>query len=48
MKEKGELRAIVQTLEGALNSGVDGTARIALAELAQHHTDLENAIDGNG
>ena len=47
-KSKGELRGILTCFEAALNTGANGSVRKALEELAQHHTDLENHIDGNG
>ena len=45
---KGDIRGLLGKLETALNSGATAKAGQALEELAQHHTDLENAIEGNG
>lgn len=45
---KGELRALLGILDEALVSGANQMVRLRLEELAQHHTDLENAIEGNG
>ena len=47
-KWKGELRALLQSWDAALNSGANQPAREALHDLAQHHIDLENAIEGKG
>ncbi len=47
-ESKGVLRALLGKLEAALDTGASLPARRALEELAQHHTDLENAIEGNG
>lgn len=44
---KKDLDAIAEVLRAALNSGANQTVRQALQELAQHHTDLENHIEGS-